>query len=200
MGASFLHLVCVDSFPPDLLVRMAAKRVSQSAINWAELSKKIPDSQRMAFQALKTKSDVSLRAINSLPEKLPTIDWNAYQSVNTALVNDFKTKYEGLNVPYPKDTVAGSIDAQAKEAKANYETFVKESTARSVSFKDEMGKWSAMMLPSEMNREELMQALPHLVPQHNPNDVRFYPFNAKWSDEENAKLREEANRTYFDDH
>ena len=40
-------------------------------------------SQRMAFQALKTKSDVSLRAINSLPEKLPVIDWAAYQSVNS---------------------------------------------------------------------------------------------------------------------
>merc|ERR1712088_201768 len=134
------------------IVRMAAKRVSQSAINWAELSKKIPDSQRMAFQALKTKSDVSLRAINSLPEKLPVIDWAAYQSANSALVNDFKTKYEALDVPYPKDTLAASIEAQGAAAKADYEKFVKESGARAVSFKDEMAKWSAMLPPSEMNR------------------------------------------------
>merc|ERR1712126_224917 len=200
LTASFLHLVCVDSVPPDLIVRMAAKRVSQSAINWAELSKKIPDSQRMAFQALKTKSDVSLRAINSLPEKLPVIDWAAYQSVNSALVNDFKTKYEALDVPYPKDTLAASIEAQGAAAKADYEKFVKESGARAVSFKDEMAKWSAMLPPSEMNREEGMQALPHLVPCHQPNSPSFYPFDKPFSEEVLAQEKEEALKTYYDDH
>merc|ERR1712108_108701 len=70
---------------------MAAKRVASTAINWAELSKKIPDAQRGAFAALKARSDASLRSINSLPEALPAIDWAVYQGrVAPALVDDFQ--------------------------------------------------------------------------------------------------------------
>ena len=51
-----------------------------------------------------------------------------------------------------------------------------------------------------MNKEEAMQAVPHLVPQHNPNDVRFWPFDQKFDKELQAKVKEEANRTYYDGH
>merc|ERR1712158_353739 len=106
--------------------RMAAKRVSASAINWAELSKKVPDGSRLAFGALKTKNDGSLRAIN----------WAAYEGrVSSAILSDFKGKYEGLNVPYPADTTSASIEGQAKDAKANYDQFIADSTARIGTFK-----------------------------------------------------------------
>merc|ERR1712038_1996327 len=100
----------------NLLIRMAAKRVSTTAINWGELAKKIPDGQRVAFQALKVKQDGYLRAINSLPEQLPAIDWAVYKErVAPAIVDDFQKKYEALQIPSPKDTVGASISAQAQE-------------------------------------------------------------------------------------
>jgi len=181
--------------------RMAAKRVSASAINWAELSKKVPDGSRLAFGALKTKNDGSLRAINSLPDALPAMNWAAYEGrVSSAILSDFKGKYEGLNVPYPADTTSASIEGQAKDAKANYDQFIADSTARIGTFKAELAKWEEMMPISEMNKEEAMQAVPHLVPQHNPNDVRFWPFDQKYDKELVAKTKAEAERTYYTGH
>ena len=52
----------------------------------------------------------------------------------------------------------------------------------------------------QMNKEEAMQAVPHLVPQHNPNDVRFWPFDQKFDKELQAKVKAEANATYYDGH
>merc|ERR1711978_448624 len=144
---------------------MAAKRVSASAINWAELSKKVPDGSRMAFGALKTKNDASLRAINSLPDALPAMNWAAYEGrVSSAILNDFKSKYEGLSVPYPADTTAASMEGQAKEAKANYDRFIADSTARVGTFKEELAKWEEMMPISEMNKGRLCRRCPTWSP------------------------------------
>jgi F-type H+-transporting ATPase subunit d len=46
------------------------------------------------------------------------------------MVDDFQKKYEGLQVPYPKDTLTSNIDAQAVQQKAAFDTFVVESKAR----------------------------------------------------------------------
>merc|ERR1712226_1089806 len=149
--------------------RMAAKRVSASAINWAELSKKVPDGSRLAFGALKTKNDGSLRAINSLPDALPAMNWAAYEGrVSSAILSDFKGKYEGLNVPYPADTTSASIEGQAKDAKANYDQFIADSTARIGTFKAELAKWEEMMPISEMNKEERCRPCPIWFPNTTP--------------------------------
>jgi len=179
---------------------MAAKRVSATAINWGELTKKIPDGQRVAFQALKTKQDGYLRSINSLPEQLPAINWAQYQGrVAPAIVDDFKKKYEALAIPYPQDTVSSSIASQAVEQKAAYENFVKDSEARVATFKTELAKWEAMMPVEEMNKEEAMQAVPHLVPEHNPaGSTEFWPFDVKFDKELKKQKAEEYNRTYWD--
>jgi len=39
-----------------------------------------------------------------------------------------------------------------------------------------------------------------LVPQHNPNDVRFWPFDQKYDKELVAKTKAEAERTYYTGH
>jgi len=46
------------------------------------------------------------------------------------MVDDFQKKYEGFQIPYPKDNLTSSIDAQAVQQKASYEAFVAESKAR----------------------------------------------------------------------
>jgi len=177
---------------------MAAKRVSTTAINWGELAKKIPDGQRVAFQALKVKQDGYLRAINSLPEQLPAIDWAVYKGrVAPAIVDDFQKKYEALAIPYPQDNLESAINAQAVEQKAAYEKFVKDSNARITTFEAELAKWEAMMPVEEMNREEAMQAVPHLVPEHRPGKPNFFPFDVEFDPEVKKKMKEEYNRTYW---
>merc|ERR1711862_210680 len=194
-----LTLVLTSWTSPDL--KDGSKEGRQFSINWAELSKKIPDAQRGAFAALKARSDASLRSINSLPEALPAIDWAVYQGrVAPAIVDDFQKKYEGLSVPYPADTLAGSIASQAVEQKAAYEKFVKDSGLRTATFKEELAKWTAMMPVSEMCKEEVMQAVPELTPEHQPGNPQFWPFDEVFTEEKKAALIEEANRTYFDEH
>ena len=58
---------------------MAAKRVTATAINWAEFATKIPAANKASFGALKNKQDGYVRAVNQLPEALPAIDFSAYK-------------------------------------------------------------------------------------------------------------------------
>ena len=58
---------------------MAAKRVTTTAVNWAEFATKIPAANKGAFTALKNKQDGFLRTVNQLPEALPAIDFAAYK-------------------------------------------------------------------------------------------------------------------------
>ncbi len=90
---------------------MATKRIAQSTIDWAQFAKKIPESQRASFNAFKQKSDGYLRAVNALPEKQPKIDFSHYQNkiAVSGMVENFQKKYEGLQIPYPKDTVTEKV-------------------------------------------------------------------------------------------
>ena len=58
---------------------MAARRVTVSSIEWAELARKIPEAQRPGFAALKNKQDSLVRRIAGLPENLPKIDFANYK-------------------------------------------------------------------------------------------------------------------------
>ena len=58
---------------------MAAKRVTATAINWAEFATKIPAANKASFGALKNKQDGYVRAVNQLPEALPAIDFSSYK-------------------------------------------------------------------------------------------------------------------------
>jgi F-type H+-transporting ATPase subunit d len=90
---------------------MAARRVASSSVDWAEFARKIPASQKAAFTAFKQKHDGYLRAVNTLPEKSPAIDFNAYKSkiAIAGMVDDFQKKYETLQIPYPKDNVSSEV-------------------------------------------------------------------------------------------
>ena len=79
------------------------------------------------------------------------------------MVEDFQKKYESLQIPYPKDTLTGSIANQAVEQKAAYEKFVVESKTRASVIATEMAKWEEMMPIEEMNLEEALEVVPHLV-------------------------------------
>ncbi|CAL8108739.1 unnamed protein product [Calicophoron daubneyi] len=85
---------------------MAAKRLSRSAINWAELQRQCPRHQVDQFRDFKTRTDAVVSKIASLPESLPHINWeNYFKTVPVpGLAEKFKKDYEAMKVPYPKDT------------------------------------------------------------------------------------------------
>merc|ERR1712227_738537 len=190
-------------FDKDTVIRyftMAAKRVTTTAVNWAEFATKIPAANKAAFSALKNKQDGYLRAVNQLPEALPAIDFAAYKGkVAQAMVDDFEKKYKALEIPYPKDTVQAELAAEEAKQKAAYEKFVSESQTRVSGITTELAKWEAMMPIEEMNLEEAMIAVPHLVPQHRLDGVKnFWPFDRDF--EEWKKDLDQVKLEYNEEH
>jgi len=157
---------------------MAAKRVTTTAVNWAEFATKIPAANKGAFAALKTKQDGYLRTVNQLPEALPAINFASYKGrISGAMVDDFEKKYMALDIPYPKDTSQAEIAAEDAKQKMAYDKFVTQSATRADGVKEELAKWEAMMPIEEMNLEELHASCPHLVPQLRPEAPEFWPFD-----------------------
>jgi len=169
---------------------MAAKRVTSSAVNWAEFASKIPAANKGAFAALKTKQDGYIRAVNQLPDALPSIDFASYKGrVATAMVDDFEKKYKALSIPYPKDTAEAEIAAEGAKQKAAYDKFLAQSKAAVAKHTEELAKWEQMMPIEEMNLEEVHAAVPEMVPWHNPGKPEFWFFD-KTMDEWNEELKQ----------
>jgi len=179
---------------------MAAKRVTATAVNWAEFATKIPAANKGAFTALKNKQDGFLRTVHQLPETLPAIDFAAYKGkVAQAMVDDFEKKYAALDIPYPKDTAQAELAAEEAKQKAAYEKFVAESKTRAGGMTAELAKWEAMMPIEEMNCEEAMVAVPHTVPEYRLDGVKnFWPFDREFEDWK--KNLGELQREYNEEH
>merc|ERR1712241_1282086 len=96
------------------------------------------------------------------------------------MVEDFEKKYGALAIPYPKDSAVADIAAEEDKQ-------VAESQARAATVSAELAKWEAMMPIEEMNLEEAIVAVPHLVPNHSPDKPQFWPFNKDF-DEWKAEL------------
>ena len=60
--------------------KMAARRVTATAVDWAKFAEKIPAAQKPAFNALKNKTDAHIRKLAALPESLPKIDFANYKA------------------------------------------------------------------------------------------------------------------------
>lgn len=97
------------------------------------------------------------------------------------MVDEFQKKYEGLKVPYPQDTLAAKIERQAGEEKDRYEKFVAESKTRISGINTELAKWEAMMPVEDMNLEEALEAVPHLVIDVK-NNPTFWPHDQDYDE------------------
>lgn len=55
------------------------------------------------------------------PESSPKIDWEYFKAhiPIQGMVDDFRKKYEALNIPYPSDNVTPQIEQQEREAVSN---------------------------------------------------------------------------------
>jgi len=161
---------------------MAAKRIATTTVDFAALAVKMPAENKAAFGALKMKVDKHLRGVNSLPESLAAINFDAYRGkVNIAgMVDNFEKQYKALSIPYPSDqgTIA-EIDAQAVAEKARYTQFVSESKARIADYTVELAKWEAMQPVEEMTKEEALDAgLDQFV--IDPAAQTLFPHNETW--------------------
>lgn len=56
------------------------------------------------------------------PETSPKIDWDYYKArvPVQGMVDDFRKKYESVNIPYPTDNVTPQIDQQEKQAVSSF--------------------------------------------------------------------------------
>lgn len=151
---------------------MAAKRIAQSSINWAELAERVPASQKGNFLAFKGRTDKYLRAVAANPAQSPKIDWAHYKGrVATAgIVDSFQKAYESLKIPYPQDKLSSEVDSLRSQSQQNIANFKKESDARIAQNESEIAKLKAMLPYSQMTLEDFHDAHPELAlnPLTNP--------------------------------
>ncbi|XP_055907290.1 ATP synthase subunit d, mitochondrial [Eupeodes corollae] len=153
-----------------------AKRLAQSSINWAALAERVPPNQKANFQSFKTKSDVYMRAVMANPENPPKIDWAQYKAIIPipGLVDKFQKQYEALKIPYPADNVTAQVEAQAKETKAEIESFKKASNERIAKFQKDIEHLKSLLPYDQMTMEDYRDAFPEeaLDPINRPT---FWP-------------------------
>jgi len=144
---------------------MAAKRISQSSINWTALAERVPETQRVNYIALKNRSDNYLRRVLANPENAPKLDFAAYKAKIpiAGLAESFQKQYEALKIPYPADKVTSEINAQEKKAEENIKKFVEDSNKRIVELREKIAKWDKVLPYEEMTMEDYKDAFPELA-------------------------------------
>ena len=75
-----------------------AARVSTSVVDFGRLATKIPDVQKNAFNALRSKVEGHLRNTNALPASLPAIDFTAYSKVIYVNIQPFTVQMHYLMI------------------------------------------------------------------------------------------------------
>lgn len=155
---------------------MAARRITQSSINWAALAERVPPAQKPNFAAFKSKSDVYMRSVLANPENPPKIDWAYYKKLipTPGLVDKFQQQYESLKIPYPADNVTPQIDAQTQETKSEIAKFVQSSNERIAKYEKEIDHLKSLLPYDQMTMEDYRDAFPEsaLDPINRPT---FWP-------------------------
>ncbi|CAG0893823.1 unnamed protein product [Darwinula stevensoni] len=159
---------------------MAARRITKSAIDWATFAERVPPEQKVQFFAFKGKSDLYLRKMLSLPEKPPTLNFEAYKTrvANAAAVDKLKKQYEAVKIPYPENKYSTKIDQLEKEAEKETMDFISASNARIHEYEKELSKWNTMIPLEQMTLQELHTSFPHLA--HDPNNPTYYPHEPEY--------------------
>lgn len=144
---------------------MAARRISQSSINWSALAERVPPTQKNNFIAFKARSDKYLRSVLANPDQSPKIDWAYYKNrvAVPGLVDSFQKSYEALKVPYPADNLTAQVEAQRKEILSDIEAFKRESEQRIAEHKKELERIKSLLPYDQMTLEDFKDAHPDLA-------------------------------------
>jgi len=155
---------------------MAAKRISQSAINWTAIAERVPENQKIFFNSLKGKSDGYLRRVLSNPESPPKLDFAAYKDkiAIPGLVESFQKQYEAFKVSYPTENVSPQVDAQRKEFAETIKNFKAESNKRIQDYNAQLAKWDDILPYEDMTLEDYKDSFPEVA--YDPvNRPTFWP-------------------------
>uniref|UniRef100_A0A8C4QII0 ATP synthase subunit d, mitochondrial n=1 Tax=Eptatretus burgeri TaxID=7764 RepID=A0A8C4QII0_EPTBU len=157
---------------------MAAKRLALRSIDWIAFSDRVPQNQRLMFNALKKQSDDISAKLAALPEKTPTIDWAYYRKhvPQTAMVNDFEKKFMALKIPQPEDTQTSKINAQEKESEHSALKYIAASNAIIAEFEQQLQQYKTMIPFEEMTVEDVNQAFPETRLDKEKN--KYWPFQS----------------------
>lgn len=164
---------------------MAARRVTQSSVNWSALAERVSENQRTSFVAFKTKSDKYLRSVTANPEAPPAINWSHYEKsiAIPGLVQSFKSQYEGMKIAYPADSYTKLVDAQESQVKKEIEDFVKASESRIAAYKKEAEHLKSLLPFDQMTLEDFRDAFPDQA-LDAINKPTFWPHNPEEQIEE----------------
>lgn len=166
---------------------MAARRVTQSTVNWAALAERVSENQRNNFVAFKSKSDKYLRSVTANPEAPPAIPWAQYEKkvAIAGLVKTFQSQYEALKIPYPADTYSQQVDTQEQEVKKEIADFIKASETRINQYQKEIDHLKSLIPFDQMTLEDFRDAFPDqaLDPINKPT---YWPHNPDEQGEEEA--------------
>jgi len=144
---------------------MASRRLA-STTNWASLGARMPGGKsREIYAAAKTSAETTMAKIVSSPAALPAIDWAMYSRLlpGVQMVDDFKAKYEAVEVAYPVDTgnklaAAGAADASIKAIAAEV---VHEVEAKCAGSKKDIGFFEKLPAARSMTYEMYLELFPN---------------------------------------
>ncbi|KAF5273228.1 hypothetical protein FQA39_LY07559 [Lamprigera yunnana] len=154
---------------------MAAKRITQSAINWASIAERVPETQKHIYLQFKAKSDNYLRKMLAYPENPPEIDWASYSAriPVKGMVDDFKKKYQALQIPYPPDTLSSKLDSVEKDVKADIVKYKEESNIRIEEHKKQLAYLASLIPFDQMTMENFKDSFPEFA--LDQNKPTFWP-------------------------
>merc|ERR1712136_127526 len=144
------------------LIKMAARRIAKSAVDWA---------------AFKAKNDQFINKVHQYPAELPKIDFAYYKArlPNPALADQFQKAYESVSVPYPTDksNMLKDIEADEKAAGELSKAYVAEQQELINDAKLLLSKIDSLPKPEDMTLEMYSYYFPDQA--INPAKPTFWP-------------------------
>ena len=146
---------------------MAGKTVGKRVFDWSRILSRVPPEARTDYLALRAKYE-SLQTQNTNLSERPTgIDWTFYQSnvSNSALVADFKKKYDQLKIPFPKDTSSDKIEQKSIHMEKEAVKLMELSKLRTEEYKAEVVHINNLKPLEDMTVDEYLADKPELERQ-----------------------------------
>merc|ERR1712127_137975 len=116
-----------------LSVKMAARRVTKTSVDWAKMQSLLPAEQQGIYSALIAKNFAYTVKVAALPESLPKIDFAGYrkQLVNPSAIDALEKAYTGFEAAYPKDAQnqLNAVDQFERTESARLVEFLKSAEA-----------------------------------------------------------------------
>ena len=146
---------------------MAGKTVGKRVFDWSRILSRVPTEARGDYLALRVKYESLQTQNTNLTEKPTLIDWTFYQSnvSKSAIVADFKKKYDQLKIPFPKDTESEKIEEKSVRMEQEAVRLMQQSKERTVEYRAEVLRINNLKPIEDMTVDEYLADKPELERQ-----------------------------------